>query len=61
MLSRATQRLPFLATIPRFRGGRFFYGLVYFALDTYLIVLSVKQSGLITIIYIYIYIYNCNL
>ena len=65
-------KAPFLiATTPRCRGGRYsFPGLLYFTLDPYLIMLSVKQVGIKyhflglwydltwdTHAYIYIYIY----
>ena len=41
-------KVPFsIATTPRCRGGRFsFPGLLYFTLDPYLIMLSVKQGGI---------------
>ena len=41
-------KAPFsIATIPRCRGGRYsFLGLLYFTLDPYLIMLSVKQGGI---------------
>ena len=41
-------KAPFLiATTPRCRGGRYsFPGLLYFTLDLYLIMLSVKQGGI---------------
>ena len=41
-------KAPFsIATIPRCRGGRYsFPGLLYFTLDPYLIMLSVKQGGI---------------
>ena len=42
------QKAPFaIATTPRCRGGATpFPGLLYFTLDTYLILLSVKQGGI---------------
>ena len=41
-------KAPFsIATTPRCRGGRYsFPGLLYFTLDPYLIMLSVKQGGI---------------
>ena len=41
-------KAPFsIATTPRYRGGRYsFPGLLYFTLDPYLIMLSVKQGGI---------------
>ena len=41
-------KAPFsIATTPRCRGGRYsFPGLLYFTLDPYLIMLSVKQEGI---------------
>ena len=41
-------KAPFsIATTPRCRGGRYFFpGLLYFTLDLYLIMLSVKQGGI---------------
>ena len=41
-------KAPFsIATTPRCRGGRYsFPGLLYFILDPYLIMLSVKQGGI---------------
>ena len=41
-------KAPFsIATTPRRRGGRYsFPGLLYFTLDPYLIMLSVKQGGI---------------
>ena len=41
-------KVPFsIATTPRCRGGRYYFpGLLYFTLDPYLIMLSVKQGGI---------------
>ena len=41
-------KAPFLiATTPRCKGGRYFFpGLLYFTLDLYLIMLSVKQGDI---------------
>ena len=42
------QKAPFsIATIPRWRGGSYsFTGLLYFTLNPYLIMLSIKQGGI---------------
>ena len=42
------QKAPFsIATTPKIRGGAIsFPGLLYFTLDTYLILLRVKQGGI---------------
>ena len=45
---KGNPKAPFsIATTPRCRGGRYsFPGLLYFTLDPYLIMLSVKQGGI---------------
>ena len=47
-LVEGNPKAPFsIATTPRCRGGRYsFPGLLYFTLDPYLIMLSVKQGGI---------------
>ena len=48
IIVEGNRKAPFsIATTPRCRGGGYsFPGLLYFTLDTYLIILSVKQGGI---------------
>ena len=54
-LVEGDQKAPFsIATTPRCRRGRYsFPELLHFALDTYLILLSVKQGGIGTILKVF--------